>query len=94
MQDKIVESELFFTEALKAKDSKRLKLGFYLGRSINDPSPENIKNLSRFSLIEPSFFPAIYKAAEILESNGKIELSNKVFKRSYRVLLRSYRRHK
>ncbi len=94
MQDKIMESEFFFTEALKAKDSKRLKLGLYLGRSITDPSPENIKNLSRFSLIEPSFFPAIYKAAEILESNGKIELSNKIFKRSYRVLLRTYRRNK
>ena len=94
MQDKIEESEVFFTEALKSKDSKRLKFGLYLSRSITDPSDENLKNLSRFSLIEPSFFPAIYKAAEILQGNGKTELSNKVFKRSYRVLLRTYRRNK
>lgn len=94
MQDKIKESESLFSEALKSKDSKRLKFGLYLCRSMIDPSGENLENLSKYSLIEPSFFPAIYKAAEILQSNGKIELSNKVFKRSYRVLLRTFRRNK
>ncbi|MEN8222261.1 MAG: hypothetical protein ABFR36_03290 [Acidobacteriota bacterium] len=83
-----------FNDTLKNNDSKRLQFGLYLSLSSGDPSEENLTNLARFALLEPSFFPAVFKAGEILENNGKVEESIKVFKRSYKILLRKLRRKK
>lgn len=94
MQKKLKEAEGFFVEVLKSEDSKRVRFGLFLSRSLTDPSDDNLDNLSRFALIEPSFFPAVYEAASVLEKNGKNEMSIKIFKRSYRILLRTYRRNK
>ena len=93
-ENKSKDAVALFTEALERIDSKRLEFGYYLSMASGDPSEENLANLFRFSLLEPSFFPAVFKAAEVLQKNGKVEPSNKVFSRSYRILLRMYRRNK
>ncbi len=94
MQGKIKEALTLFSEAVKSSESKRIKFGYYLSLASGDPSEDNLTNLSRFALLEPSFFPAVFEAAEVLQKNGKLEQSNKVFTRSYRILLRMYRRNK
>ncbi len=93
-ENKIKDAVALFTKALEINDSKRLKFGLYLSLASDDPSEENLSNLTRFSLLEPSFFPAIFKAGEILENNRKIDESIKIFKRSYKILLRKLRRNK
>lgn len=93
-ENKAKDAVALFSKVLERIDSKRLKFGLYLSLASDDPSEENLSNLLRFSLLEPSFFPAVFKAAEVLQKNGKVEESNNVFSRSYRILLRMYRRNK
>ncbi len=93
-QDKANDAVVLFKGALENNDSKRLKFGLYLSLSSADPSEENLSNLLRFAMLEPSFFPAVFKAGEILEKNGRIKESINIFKRSYKILLRKSRRNK
>jgi len=91
-EGKTDEAAALFSEVSENKNSKRVSFGLLLARTVKDPSVENLTELTKYALLEPSFFPAVYTAGEILEKNGQRADSIKVFKRSYRILLRTFRR--
>ncbi len=94
MLDKVKEAEDFFVKSDQISHSKRMKFGMFLCKSILNPDGENLKSLFKYAGTESSFFPAVFKAGEILEKNGKADLSGKIFKHSYKVLYRFYCRKK
>jgi tetratricopeptide (TPR) repeat protein len=88
------ESYTLFDKYKNENNHKRVQLGYYLCQAKKDPSDENLRALAQFAKLEPNFFMVVHEAAAILDKAGKCELSNAVYRHSYRVLLRKVRRSK
>ena len=93
-QKKTAESLTHFTNLKNRMESKRVLLGYYLCKSIKEPSDASLKNISALSLVEPRFFSVIFRAAVLLDQAGKCQESKELYKRGYEVILRHFRRNK
>ncbi|MCP4217814.1 MAG: hypothetical protein GY765_24445 [bacterium] len=92
--DNITESLAHFEQISQNPKNKRVFLGLYLCKATNEPTVENLEQLKKYARLEPAFYMVVFEAAAILEKAGKYELSTKIYKRCYRILLRSVRRGK
>ena len=93
-QKKTEKSLAYFADLRSQMESKRVLLGYYLCKSIKEPSDTSLKNISALSSVEPRFFTVIFKAAMLLDQAGKCKESKELFRRGYEVLLRHLRRNK
>ncbi|MCP5107055.1 MAG: tetratricopeptide repeat protein [bacterium] len=92
--DKIEEALAYFT-GLKEKDTdNRVLLGYYLCQSMKAPTEESLEKTAYLAQRETRFYFVAFQAGLVLDKAGKCEESKKVFRHSYKVLLRHQRRNK
>jgi len=92
--DKIDEGLAYFTRLKEKNNGNRVLLGYYLCQSMKAPTEESLEQLAHLSQLESRFFFVVFQAGLILDKAGKCEESKKVFRHSYKVLLRHHRRGK
>jgi tetratricopeptide (TPR) repeat protein len=81
-----------FSAMMGKRDDRRAALGYHLGRALTSPSEEDLKRIAELSILETSFFPAVAKAAEILDQAGRIEDAKRAYRHAFNVLFSIYKR--
>lgn len=92
--DRLDESLAHFTKMKEeSPNGKRAALGYYLCLASQSPAPEALDGLVTSIGREHVFFPVIFRAADLLDRQGRCEESKKAYARAYKILVKNYGRN-